>query len=40
MCSEVRNELVKSRCITDDRDNYFFGYYDVQPWNKDGNLHL
>ena len=40
MCNGVKNELSKSRCITDGQDNYFFGYYDVQPWNKEGNLHL
>ena len=40
MCIEKKQELVKSKCITDGQDNYFFGYYDVQPWNKDGNLHL
>ena len=40
MCNGVKNELSKSRCITDGPDNYFFGYYDVQPWTKEGNLHL
>ena len=40
MNDKIKNEIVESKCITDENGNYFFGYYDVQPWNKDGNLHL
>lgn len=40
MNDKIKNEIVESKCITDENGNYFFGYYDVQPWNQDGNLHL
>ena len=40
MNDKIKNEIVESKCITDENGNYFFGYYDVQPWNKDGNLQI
>lgn len=36
----VKHELIKAKRLTGGEGNYFFGYYDIPAWSRNGKYHL
>jgi len=37
---QIRQQLLPFERLTREPGHYFFGYYDLQPWSRDGRFHL